>query len=1022
MENILFIILSFIAIYIVLVLGNQRSGRRYRQYWVPIFAFLYAFAALYFYYEKTTEIGHLLGAFRAYIEIVYSLIAIGIFAIFKITFNEGGNIFRSKKVPTKAPRFSFAYTEDKHENVVLRRAFVFPELYLHYLRWWALIIFLLVLIMAMLAVEFQLKLPKLPAFGAFSLLVVLEMFWYLQHPIVEKQADAPIRKTTPEKSPDNYHALWEEYQEVWPEKLLLAWYYESKNYEPHTATSIQIIEAQNLINAGFKISVDDYHIINQLTVRTDMLIDDVVIDKIAPILFTIFLRRLMDGENILVLTPKRCYENSSYHAAVVEWIHEWFYKLTGNREFWKVQIFSKLKDVELNARIIVSSADDILEKNVVKHHWFENLRTILLLNGVEIFSESLTSNNILLNILKNKYSASNIQSIVLSDYCEALQDSVERNLNVRQNLSEQRQKRIPPKQSYTLFWKLEDRDFFQHRVLSGHIEKYLGAEAVLSLLARRERFENIELVGQEALPYNEYLEELDNSVNALRSEPVAPHQLKRKAVKDVGVSEVTFLLEDKEDTFILARDTDFNPITTLKKWESYADKHAFLHIVSPPYLFRNYFISNAAYFSKTPLYPLSAKMMISRFGVARTLLERMVTQELSEKEILEELVWINPNVIFVKQELHQLFKLAFSIDIVASKYLAVNSTYEFDKEDDRFKAMTKYRLLQQIKDNVNLSFLKNVEIVDRANNILKIISYDLLFQNYLPQQIHAFNGKPYRIRGYDRLNNKLTADYAASQGTIAYRPDLSVTLYHEQMEKPLTESHKKKLDSKLSIDLHEGRFDIETKGYFSFKKGIHIQNKNYTYTPLSHNDVPKRHYPLGRLALLTIQADGGLDIAKVTATLNILLTEALYSLFPQSHQYLIVGAPINELVLKGEFLKLFPSVKVANFEPSVSEDVVQLFIVEDTHQDLGLVQSIFDKWDYLFRIVDDYLYWLLNDANANKKTDKENEDFRLKSEAAKTVFLQYGGESLPDFLDLEGTAQLLRSLLGDNFITSQRMR
>ena len=105
----------------------------------------------------------------------------------------------------------------------------------------------------------------------------------------------------------------------------------------------------------------------------------------------------------------------------------------------------------------------------------------------------------------------------------------------------------------------------------------------------------------------------------------------------------------------------------------------------------------------------------------------MVNHDLSERAILEQLSWISPDARFVKQELHKLFKIAFSIDIVASNYLSIKTVFEFDKADDRFREIIKYRLQPRIKDDIRLSFLRNVQITDQARNVLQVTSYDLLF-------------------------------------------------------------------------------------------------------------------------------------------------------------------------------------------------------------------------------------------------------------------------------------------------------
>ena len=139
--------------------------------------------------------------------------------------------------------------------------------------------------------------------------------------------------------------------------------------------------------------------------------------------------------------------------------------------------------------------------------------------------------------------------------------------------------------------------------------------------------------------------------------------------------------------------------------------------------------------------------------------------------------------------------------------------------------------------------------------------------------------------------------------------------------------------------------------------------------------------------------DAPIDIAHVTATLSILL-----------HDPVIQTS--SDTVLT-----------------TLNERMIQLCILEDAYQDLGLVQSIFDRWDYVLRIVDDYLDWVLdtNERTSNPvgPEDDKNQIIR-KLKINKTEFLQFGGELLPDFIDLKGTAALLRQLLGKNYLSTER--
>ncbi|OWY20758.1 hypothetical protein C7N43_08230 [Sphingobacteriales bacterium UPWRP_1] len=1024
MEIILYLIVSLIGVYFLLAIGNQPYGQRWKQYWIPVLGALLVALAIYEYYTEVDYLirqGSFLPMFRGYAEIMYSLLVIGAFGIFKLLVNEGGKLFVRKQqpnAPQQVPRFSLAYKTDDKGGIVIKKEWVFAGLYAKYLAWLGLVLFVLVLALKILDNELGINQLNISALSAFAIFIVLEMHWYLKHPRIEEQPEPPAPEPEKTTVPLDYYNLWEEYQRIWFDKLLLAWKFNPPQEKAHSPTTIEIIEAQNLVNAGFTLTLNDYDILQNLANQTDMLIDDMVLDEVAPLLFSVFLRRLMDGENILVLTAKRCYPNSKYHQQIVDWINDWIYRLTSNREFFRVQTFSRVEDVEFTSRIIVTSADDILDKNIIGHNWFTNLKTLLFLNGDEIFSESLTSNNILLNILRGKFNK--IQSIVLSDYREALQASVMHNLEVKRNLREVRMRHDLPATAFVILWKLEGASLFQHKVLTGYIEKFLGAEVVLALLARRERITDIRLAGQELLPYYEYLEETDNNSGGLNQAVVAPRTLKYKGINEVKCNEVNAIMSVGENTFLLVRDAEYNLITALRKWQQYATANLFLHVVSPPYLLRAYFADHIEYFWRTPVYGLSSKMMTSRFEVARTLLEQLVIQEMSENQILQYLIWINPNAVFVKQELQNLFSVAFDIDIIAANYLSIRAAFEYDRETDSFKQVTKYGLLPRIKDNINLSFLKKAEIVQGADT-LEVTSMDLLFQNYLPDQTHSFAGRPYTIRGFDKLNYKMLAAYRSPLSVLAYRSDLEVTL--NRLDQPLNESQKKNLLKKVTLELCEGSFDVRTRGYFTFTSDISLQTDAHSYTTVTDTEVPVRSYQLGRVMVLSIETPDDADVVKLTATFSALLTELMCTLFPETFSYILIGSPLNQLAYKGKFAQMFPMIRVKDQQPVVAEKVMQICIFEDAHQDLGLVQSIFDNWDYIFRVLDDYLVWFLDATTSGsaKLFDTNSQtDILRKPKPAKDQFLKYGGAELPEFFDLKAASALLRNLLGNNYMTSQR--
>ncbi len=95
MENIFFLLISFVALYILLLIGNRKMGERYGQHWCVYWAIVWMIGSVYLFFELDSVLYDIEG-FKAYAELVYSLLMIGFFALIKLIVNEGGRLFRGK--------------------------------------------------------------------------------------------------------------------------------------------------------------------------------------------------------------------------------------------------------------------------------------------------------------------------------------------------------------------------------------------------------------------------------------------------------------------------------------------------------------------------------------------------------------------------------------------------------------------------------------------------------------------------------------------------------------------------------------------------------------------------------------------------------------------------------------------------------------------------------------------------------------------------------------------------------------
>ena len=104
-------------------------GERYRQHWCVYLSILWMLGSVYLFFELDSVLYDIEG-FKAYAELVYTLLMIGGFALIKLVVNEGGRIFRGKqKTPPSIPKWSKAYKQDPKQGSVLKKEWVYPGMF-----------------------------------------------------------------------------------------------------------------------------------------------------------------------------------------------------------------------------------------------------------------------------------------------------------------------------------------------------------------------------------------------------------------------------------------------------------------------------------------------------------------------------------------------------------------------------------------------------------------------------------------------------------------------------------------------------------------------------------------------------------------------------------------------------------------------------------------------------------------------------------------------------------------------------
>lgn len=1054
MELFLYISLAFCGIILFLWLLNFPKSLRYKQVWSPIAAITYSVIVVVLYLKIHPLIESLSNSITKLLQnlitlpvyqgisdfpLIFNFSILLIFLIIKLSCVASTylgmafmwlkiKILRRQKAEvhsrqSRIDKISFAYNQDEYNKELfwLRKEYVFPGILASYLAW-----FSFILLAGSIFVYFVYPLsfftPKLPVL---SLLIFLEIAWYLGglRPF-DKIGRIAGDDVATERIGD-YRPLWEKYQRVWPAHIMAANIIETfltnkKDEEVKYIVSNDtngenqemLLTWKNLKKEGFELSSKHYKLFNNIWKGKDVIIESSVCSNIAPVLFAAIHKIMTDGYRALIVVDHRNIESQDNLATIINWVNE---KLSGKTEIWKVMSFREHKRQRVTPDVIVASSEELYNADTTGDLWFNQLKTILFLNVTSIYQNPIFSNALMKRLKEPDRKDSNLQVIIVSDYRQSIEPAMRKNMLI--NPIEFRFTQDLSGELYVIVWKLENIEWFQQKIMSGDIGRFISAESALSVLAWEEGIEPITIVGQENIPIYEYIEELQQYKESLLGD-IKSDNLSEDARDFIRYPLISWLIPDQKRAFILSRDSEYNITSSFNKWLPYAHESMFLHIISPPYLLRDYFTDNIEYFFESPFFPLTPRIMEDKLTIACSIVEKLLFSEVSEKNINREIGVLNKDVMNIENALHGIIKDALNVDIIRSNYLTTKYEYIFNEENNTFEEIKRYSLLPNIKDEANVSWMKTFEIIDTGDNILGTILSDHLQQTYLEGQIHSFSGKSFLVEHIDDKTSCLKVKHVTPIDCMTYRPKIEITLGAGEKQggrSHVEERYVKKEEisgGELTLKLCEAGFKITTLGYFIFnsREGIIFHDKQNRFFRL--NNILERHYPLGRFLQVEINNDLIRSNRQIIAyTLSVLLQEILPTLFPESYRFIHAVSPIHQhFEGKIKDLEYFPTLR------NSADPNVVLYLFEDSHTNSGLIQCIYDEWFHIIKLLDDYLAWLLN------------EEPRLttpwtKPAIDKTHFLKYGREDISEHLDLQAVRTILNSLLnGQNTLTQDRRK
>ena len=460
----------------------------------------------------------------------------------------------------------------------------------------------------------------------------------------------------------------------------------------------------------------------------------------------------------------------------------------------------------------------------------------------------------------------------------------------------------------------------------------------------------------------------------------------------------------EKQVFSVIFDQNNNAPAAYLKWVHLGHDENFSIVLSKPYLFRDYFNANHDSFTANPFLALQPLLSKSRITLAIILLDILQKSEIPEQKLrtLFQGYYSPDEIQSVPDVVRQLFASYFGNKL--AEKLRSRHTIVFD--GSKYSHQTSYKL--DFSDSINLPYLDKISVMDESDNVLFVIIRDLLCQNFDIGQTHSFLGKPYKVDSLDTAGKVLKVKAVNTEQVLFYKPVLSAAIGKERNRIEGIINTSRKWNHRVtgeeigySIEGFETEVDISVERWYKF---CHYSCDS------SHFDatlLKERKYKKGRVLKVTYRFLRKEEYMRrkddIRKGLQILLYEAMQSVFPHHAQYLIISS-----VGEGdpELPWIFNRFGCNDKE---KENELSFYFIEDAHIDLGLIGALSTDntlgTGYLFRYIIDYLIWLKED----EPLPAEGYDEYINNpDRDKLAFLKYGRDSLPDYFDIDLLVNFIR--------------
>lgn len=1014
----------------------------------------------------------ILSYFNFYIEDIISF-GVSLISIFIFYSIKSGNKLNNKN---KVPSGNYCGYTLENGKVYLSRNVILLKEYLNKLKYGVIVIevaYICIMSKLIAKVIEALKLKESIEYSTISCFTMMTLFVLLVNEIAQyldgelpevfqSKLKEEIEEEEVLENRKTFLPLYSDYKKIWGRNILADYrpkIIKTELEEEELLVDERVIKENSnkelediylRLKKEYKITSQTLSVLNDLLNREDIIIGNSNYEELAPILFSYLETSIIKGKKVLVLAENNLYNNFKSRNTLKEWFNTWFTKLYKkslrnisdfsewiNRNEWDILIATQNE--------LIKYQEEFIKKIQEEQEDIKDIIILVINENSEEVAENILTLSVLTNILNTyfridkKKGESGAQYIILSNETSNLNESINKNLGISAksiSLSDKEANNV-----YSIIWRTDSKNKYYTDIMDGIPKNNIGITNILSYLSWEQGYNKAEFIDQEELPYERYKAGVEIAKKLLKERPIMKEKIKGVYEHFSKYNFISSIIKKDKQNLLYIYDKNQNFPVLLNKYSSLGEQEVFLNIVTPVYLLRDYFVDNIEYFTSSPIYGYTPKVESDKFKVASYLKEVLTNEKLdiSEDDIRTELLTIQSKIGNIEEELVKLFEDIYSVDILKNDYLIVINKQVYNLENRRFEEKKFFKLNRAINESNYFQWFENYEVIDTGKTVYRLIPLEHIYQNYLPEQIHYFNGKSFKVDKIDKLNKRVNISPTENDRFTIYRnKDVIDLLSLDKSETPVY-SQKGSASYNIVKKVSKVDYDIKTLGYFEFLDDISMTNQSYSYRDLEDTEIYTREYKRSKMLTLSIEKKNGEigNCDKVAVTLTVILNEMFKSLFPGNSRYLKLFPMVSENFFSEEIDEIFkagykaPEVlsqilpAMVTVEKGNYTDILErmennrlsVYILEDSHKDMGLLQAVQDNFEKILELVQDYLNWL-NEDNAPEKGWSKNK-FSIEE---KKSYLKYGLDELSEYISLDETREFLNEILGTNEYTSARKR